>query len=230
MRTLSLVLFVSAFAHAEAPSWRPVLREHGIADGRILSAMEKVRRADFLPDDVKAQEFEDHPLLIGYDQTTSQPSLIALMIQVLGLKPGCRVLEVGTGSGYQTALLGELCAEVSSIDIVEPLATRAGKRLSGLGYKNVKVKAGDGYLGWPERAPFDGIVVSAGAPKIPEPLVEQLKPGGKLVIPVGPPEKTRLLIVVKNADGTRTTEESIPVRFVPLTGKNADRDRASLPR
>src|SRR5205085_568667 len=182
---------------AAGVSWRPVLEQQGVTDARVLAAFEKVRRADFLPEEQKPHEMEDHPLSIGYAQTTSQPSLIALMIQAMGLKPGCRVLEVGTGSGFQTALLAELCSEVESIEIVEPLATRASKRLLELGYKNAFVKAGDGYLGWPEKAPFDGIVVGAGAPKIPPPLVDQLKPGAKLVIPVGEGEAMSLLLVTK---------------------------------
>lgn len=201
------------------------MERQGIRDERIIQAMEKVRRADFLLDSTKREEMADRPLPIGFEQTTSQPSLIALMIQSMELKPGCRVLEVGTGSGYQTALLAELCAQVASVEIVEPLAERSSSVLARLGYRNVKVKAGDGYLGWPERAPFDGVVVSAGAAKVPPPLVEQLGPGGKLVIPVGEGDDTELLVVTKKADGTSLTERSIPVRFVPLKGENAERDR-----
>jgi protein-L-isoaspartate(D-aspartate) O-methyltransferase len=196
-----------------------------VTDARIIRAMEKVRRADFLPETVRAREYEDRPLPIGHGQTTSQPSLIALMIEALKLRPGCNVLEVGTGSGYQTALLAELCAKVSSIDIVAPLAVRAQTRLRELGYANTDVRAGDGYLGWPDHAPFDGIVVSAGAAKVPAPLVQQLKTGGRLVVPVGGAGMLRLQIVTRQADGGYTSEDWLPVSFVPLIGEHADRDR-----
>jgi protein-L-isoaspartate(D-aspartate) O-methyltransferase len=187
--------------------------------------MEKVRRANFLPESVRDEEYQDRPLPIGYGQTTSQPSLIAMMVDALKLQPGCNVLEVGTGSGYQTALLAELCTKVASIEIVAPLAERARTRLRELGYRNIDVKAGDGYLGWPEHAPFDGIVVSAGAPKVPPPLVKQLKVGARMVIPVGQGDSLRLQILTKRADGSYATEDSLPVSFVPLTGDHADRDR-----
>jgi protein-L-isoaspartate(D-aspartate) O-methyltransferase len=215
----------SSPAGTESSSWAPLLRAYGVKDERVLGAMDKVRRADFLPESIRALEREDRPLPIGHDQTTSQPSLIAMMIAALDLKPGCSVLEVGTGSGYQTALLGELCAKVASIEIVAPLAERAATRLRELGYKNIAVKAGDGYLGWPEHAPFDGIVVSASAPKIPAPLVAQLKAGGRMVIPVGDGARGQLSLVTKQADGGYTSEKSLPVRFVPMTGDQAERDR-----
>jgi protein-L-isoaspartate(D-aspartate) O-methyltransferase len=211
---------------AQKKSWRATLESAGVTDARILQVMDKVSRAEFLPPEQRAREFQDRPLPIGHGQTTSQPSLIALMIQAMKLRPGCRVLEVGTGSGYQTALLAELCREVYSIEIIPPLAERAGKLLSALGYRNAHVKSGDGYLGWPERAPFDGIVVGAGAPRVPQPLVDQLAPGAKLVIPVEGGRDAHLLIVTKKPDGSTTTERSFPVAFVPLTGENADRDRS----
>jgi protein-L-isoaspartate(D-aspartate) O-methyltransferase len=209
----------------ESRSWAPLLRAYGIKDERLILAMDKVRRAQFLPDLERPFEFEDRPLPIGYGQTTSQPSLIAKMIDLLELKPGCSVLEVGTGSAYQTALLAELCTKVASIEIIAPLAQRAEVRLRELGYKKVQVKAGDGYLGWREKAPFDGIVVSASAPRLPEPLVAQLKAGGRMVIPVGEGVDGRLLVVVKQADGGYTSEKSLPVSFVPMTGDQAERDR-----
>ncbi len=203
--------------------------------------MEKVRRADFLPESMRPYEREDRPLPIGYNQTTSQPTLIAIMVDALQLKPGCNVLEVGTGSGYQTALLGELCAHVSSIEItallgelcahvssieiLAPLAERAAARLKELGYKNIDVKTGDGYLGWPKHAPFDGIVVSAAAPRVPAPLVAQLKAGGRMIVPVEERGYEALLIVVKQPDGGYSSEKSLPVAFVPLTGDEAERDR-----
>src|SRR5260370_7518686 len=158
--------------------------------------MDKVRRADFLPESIRSLEYEDRPLSIGSDHTTSQPSLIAMMIAALELKPGCNVLEVGTGSGYQTALLGELCAKVASIEIVAPLAQRAAARLGELGYKNIDVKAGDGSLGWPEHAPLDGIVVSASAPKVPAPLVAHLRTPALTLLPLPPPLPTPLASTV----------------------------------
>ena len=206
--------------------WSKMLTEHDITDPRIVQAFEEVRRADFLPAGQREHEFDDRPLPIGDGQTTSQPTLIGLMVQELKLRPGCRVLEVGTGSGYQTALLAKLCDQVSSVEIIPALAARAAERLTSLGYRNVAVKAGDGYLGWPERGPFDAIVVSAGAAKIPQPLVEQLKRGGRLVIPLGSGEDLDLAVVVKGADGKVTTTRTLKVRFVPLTGKPADQDRA----
>src|SRR5215469_860570 len=222
-------VFASACAASsaapESRSWKALLYRHGVTDERVVQAMDKVRRADFLPSSVRDLEYEDRPLPIGYDQTTSQPSLIAMMIAALDLRPGCRVLEVGTGSGYQTALLAELCSAVSSIEIVAPLAERAAVRLRELGYRNVKVKAGDGYLGWPEHAPFDGIVVSASAPKVPQPLVAQLKPGGRMIIPIGDAEFGQLLLVIKQADGGYTSEKTLPVTFVPMTGDQVERDR-----
>jgi protein-L-isoaspartate(D-aspartate) O-methyltransferase len=188
----------------------------------VLAAFDAVKRSDFLPDNVRAQEMEDRPLPIGEDQTTSQPSLIAMMIQELRLPKDCKVLEVGTGSGYQTALLAHMCREVYSVEIVPSLAERAKRRLQELGVKNAHVKAGDGYEGWPEAAPFDGITVGAGAAKIPAPLVKQLKKTGRLVIPAG--KQDELMLQVVRSDGS--TEHLIPVRFVPLTGTKADQDRA----
>jgi len=216
---------VASSAAPESRSWKAQLERHGVTDERVLHAMDKVHRADFLPASVRDLEYEDRPLPIGYDQTTSQPSLIAMMIAALELKPGCRVLEVGTGSGYQTALLAELCSSVSSIEIVAPLAERAGAKLRELGYRNVNVKAGDGYLGWPEHAPFDGIVVSASAPKVPEPLVAQLKPGAKMIIPISEGVHGELLLLTKQVDGGHVAQKSLPVSFVPMTGDYADRDR-----
>jgi protein-L-isoaspartate(D-aspartate) O-methyltransferase len=204
---------------------RTPLEQAGVTDARVVQAMEKVRRADFLPGAQQRRALEDRPLPIGHEQTTSQPSLIARMLQAMRLAPGCRVLEVGTGSGYQTALLAELCQEVYSVEIVAPLAQRASERLAALGYRNAHVKAGDGYQGWPEHAPFDGITVGAGAARVPQPLVEQLAPGGRLVIPVEESGATYVLVVTKHDDGTTSSERTLPVRFVPLTGEAAERDR-----
>ncbi len=222
MRLTAPIVVVAAGAIAQpANSWLPELDRVAVTDARVRAAMQKVRRAEFLPEAQQKFEFEDRPLPIGYQQTTSQPTLIALMLQQLKLKPDCKVLEVGTGSGYQTALLAELCSEVASIDIVEPLAIQAKARLAALGYKNVSVKAGDGYLGWPEKAPFDAITVGAGAPKVPAPLIAQLKAFGWLVMPV----EEQLEVLTKKADGGITTTRTLDVRFVPLTGPNADHDR-----
>lgn len=213
-----------------AAHWRSVLSEAGVRDGRVIAAFEVVRRADYLPWELWDQERLDAPLPIGHDQTTSQPSLIALMVEALRLKPGCRVLEVGTGSGYQTAILGELCPTVASIDIIEPLATQAAAALKKQGYGHVRVRAGDGYLGWPQLAPFDGIVVSAGAAQVPSPLVEQLAPGGRMVIPVRTGQHMKLRVLTKLVDGGVTSDEWLAVRFVPLLGEHADRDRGAVPK
>ncbi len=222
MRIAGLTAFLVAFS-VEAGPWTKTLQAQGITDPRVLAAFDAVRRADYLPEDMKAREMEDRPLPIGDGQTTSQPSLIAMMIQQLQLPKDCKVLEIGTGSGYQTALLAHMCREVYSIEIVAPLAERAKQRLAQQGVKNAHVKAGDGYQGWPEAAPFDGITVGAGAAKIPQPLVQQLeKKNGRMVIPAGEQEELSLQIV--RADGK--IERSIPVRFVPLTGTPAERDRA----
>lgn len=218
------VLLASLVVAQQDGGWSRVLAEAGVRDARVLRAMERVRRGDFLPRAQQRFALEDRPLDIGHGQTTSQPSLIALMVQELKLQPGCSVLEVGTGSGYQTALLAELCTHVSSIDIIEPLALEAKQRLAKLGYRNAEVKAGDGYLGWPEHAPFDGIVVCAAAAKVPQPLLQQLKKGGRLVIPVGEGDETRLLLE-KDAAGQVRQVRGIGVRFVPLLGEPAERDR-----
>jgi protein-L-isoaspartate(D-aspartate) O-methyltransferase len=227
---LAGAVVAAALVYGGAPKqprgWRAIVKAAGVRDERVIQAMESVRRADFLPSAVRGQQWVDAPLPIGHQQTTSQPSLIAQMMEMLELPANARVLEVGTGSGYQTALLATYCRDVYSIEIVEPLAAEAAKRLAALGYANVHVRAGDGYLGWPEAAPFDGIVVGAGAPKVPQPLVDQLKPGGRLVIPVGEGEAMSLLVVTQALDGGHVAQRSLPVRFVPLTGENADRDRS----
>lgn len=205
--------------------WRPVLLEAGVTDARVLHAFDAVSRAEFLEPSVRPDAWDDRPLPIGYEQTTSQPSLIAQMLEAARPRPGCHALEVGAGCGYQTALLAVLCDEVSGIEIVEPLAARAAQTLERLGVKNAQVRAGDGYLGWPERAPFDVILVAAGAAKVPQPLLEQLAAGGRLVIPVGPQDDLDLKVVTKQADGGLSDEVLLPVRFVPLTGPAAEEDR-----
>lgn len=200
------------------------IASRGIDDARVLAAMRAVPRHRFVPE--AASAYLDQPLPIGHDQTISQPYVVALMTSLARPAPGARVLEVGTGSGYQAAVLAEMGAEVYTIEIVEPLAARAAQVLEALGYDRVHVRAGDGYAGWPEHAPFDVIVVTAAPERIPQPLLEQLAPGGRLVIPVGPVSATQQLrLVEKDAQGRLHERSVIPVRFVPLTGEAADRDR-----
>jgi protein-L-isoaspartate(D-aspartate) O-methyltransferase len=191
---------------------------------RVLAAMNKVPRHRFVPLDLAGTAYSNRPLPIGLGQTISQPFIVALMTDLLDLEPQHKVLEVGTGSGYQAAVLAELAREVYTIEIVEPLAREAAKRLESLGYRNVHTRSGDGYRGWPEQAPFDAIMVTAGARELPAPLVEQLKPGGKLVIPVGPQlTGQQLLVIEKDASGKTKTRNVLAVRFVPLTGERGAR-------
>jgi protein-L-isoaspartate(D-aspartate) O-methyltransferase len=199
-------------------------RATGGATGRpafsdaVLKAMGKVPRHRFVPALHEGSAYDNRPLPIGEGQTISQPFIVALMTDMLDPKPGYRVLEVGTGSGYQAAVLAELVAKVYTIEIVEPLGRRAMKLLAELGYRNVEVRIGDGYKGWPEAAPFDGIIVTAAPSEIPKPLIDQLKPGGRMVIPAGATSESQyLLLVDKQPDGTVTTKRTVPVRFVPFT-------------
>ena len=192
------------------------LRPRGIDDPRTLRAMAKVPREKFVPQALVKNAYDDRPLPIGYGQTISQPFIVAFMTQQLRPKPTDRVLEIGTGSGYQAAILAELVAEVYTIEIVRPLAQQAETLLRELGYKNVHVKAGDGYKGWPEYAPFDAIIVTAAPDHVPQPLVEQLKEGGRMIIPVGKSYAQRLHTFEKRGNQLKETAV-IPVRFVPLT-------------
>jgi protein-L-isoaspartate(D-aspartate) O-methyltransferase len=193
------------------------IASRGVRDPRILAAMRKVERHLFVPPEMVAQAYEDHPLPIGHGQTISQPYIVAFMTEALGLTGGESVLEVGTGSGYQAAVLAEIAAHVRTIEIVAPLAEEAAALLKRLGYANVEVRAGDGYQGWPEAAPFDAIIVTAAAPRVPEPLKQQLKDGGRLILPVGD-EWQELVVVTRRGD--RFEEKRVlPVRFVPMTGK-----------
>jgi protein-L-isoaspartate(D-aspartate) O-methyltransferase len=196
---------------------RTQLAGRDIRSASVLKAMRKVPRHALVPDNVRHLAYADHPLPIGLDQTISQPYIVAAMTQALDLKPGARVLEVGTGSGYQAAVLAELVAEVYTVEIVAPLAERARKDLGSLGYKNIHFRTGDGYKGWPEAAPFDAIIVTAAPPEVPPPLVEQLKEGAKLVIPVGR-YRQNLLLIERTKKGV-VRETLMPVRFVPMTGK-----------
>ena len=189
------------------------------ADPKVLMAMEKVPRHEFVPGGLKRMAYANRPLPIGHGQTISQPYIVAVMTDLLGVESGDRVLEVGTGSGYQAAILSPLVGEVYTIEIIEPLATQAKERLAKLGYANVTVRQGDGYYGWQNKAPFDAIVVTAAASHVPPPLIAQLKPGGRMVIPVGTRFLVQaLLLVLKDEEGTVTTRQLLPVRFVPLTG------------
>ena len=191
------------------------LKPRGIKDERVLSAMAKVPREEFVPPNERAEAYQDGPLPLGYDQTISQPYIVAFMTEQLQPKEGDRVLEVGTGSGYQAAILGELVADVYTIEIVEPLAKTAEATLQRLGYKNVHLKVGDGYKGWPEQAPFDAIIVTCAPDKVPQPLIDQLKDGGRMVIPVGERFAQQLYLLEKK-NGQLKESATLPVRFVPM--------------
>ena len=195
------------------------IQVRGVSDPRVLAAMRRVPRHLFVPRHLWDQAYNDYPLPIGEDQTISQPYIVALMTEMLELKATDRVLEIGTGSGYQAAILAELAAEVFSIDRMEGLANHARQVLAELGYGNVRIRVGDGTLGWPEEMPFDAIIVTAGAPKIPRPLTEQLALGGRLVIPVGDSWSQTLTLVRKTKEGLKF-ENHGGCRFVRLIGKH----------
>ena len=193
---------------------------------RVIMAMAKVHRHEFVPEKLWPAAYENRPLPIGEDQTISQPYIVALMTDLADIQPEERVLEVGTGSGYQAAILAELAAHVYTIEIIEPLGKRARVTLARLGYENVSVRIGDGYHGWAEHAPFDAILVTAAPDQVPQPLIDQLKPGGKLIIPVGSPYRTQSLkLLEKHADGSIHTRDVLPVGFVPLTRDNKQHDK-----
>ncbi|MFQ5663749.1 MAG: protein-L-isoaspartate(D-aspartate) O-methyltransferase [Terriglobia bacterium] len=218
---------------AEDPKWRR-LREQmvertiarprdfrdPVRDPRVLDAMQATPRHEFVPARHRDLTYEDHPLPIGYGQTISQPYMVAKMTELLRVKPGDRVLELGTGSGYQAAVLAPLVKEVYTMELIEPLGRAARQRLKRLGYENVEVRIGDGYYGWPEKAPFDAIVVTAWATHVPPPLLEQLKSGGRMVIPVGSFLYQQNLVVVHKGKtrGDLRMDSVMPVRFVPLRG------------
>lgn len=187
---------------------------------RVLQALGEVPRHEFVPSQRRSQAYANQPLPIGHGQTISQPYIVAVMTDLLNLQPDDVVFELGTGSGYQAAVLAELVQQVYSVEIIEALGERARATLRRLDYENVQVRSGDGYYGWPEHAPFDAIVVTAAADHIPPPLVQQLKPGGRMVIPVGSKFFTQqLLLVEKTEEGAVRTRNILPVRFVPLTGE-----------
>lgn len=188
-------------------------------NSRVLQALRSVPRHEFVPDEERRFAYQNRPLPIGHGQTISQPYIVAIMTDFLEPRPEDKMLEVGTGSGYQAAILAEIVDQMYSIEIIEPLARQAGKRLKRLGYTNISTRTGDGYYGWESEAPFDGIVVTAAASHIPPPLIKQLKPGGRMIIPVGSRFMTQvLMLVTKQEDGTIKTRQLLPVRFVPLTG------------
>jgi protein-L-isoaspartate(D-aspartate) O-methyltransferase len=218
-------LIVAVLA-AQQPNWdlarermvNEQLASRDIRSARVLDAMRNVPRHLFVPDEVRASAYADRPLPIGFDQTISQPYIVAYMTEALEVEPTHKVLEIGTGSGYQAAILGVLSKEVYTIEIVEPLATRARQTLKTLGYANVQVRTGNGYLGWPEQAPFDRIMVTAAPDEVPPALVAQLKVGGLMAIPVGTGVQ-ELRILRKTKSGGMETLRRLPVMFVPMTGK-----------
>lgn len=190
-------------------------------DSRVMKSISTVPRHEFVPEDKQASAYQNRPLPIGHGQTISQPYIVAIMTDLLKVNSQSKVLELGTGSGYQAAILSRLVDKVFTIEIIEPLGVKAKKRLARLGYDNIQVKIGDGYYGWEEHAPFDAIVVTAAANHIPPPLIKQLKEGGKMMIPVGTPFMTQqLLLVNKHQDGKIVSQQILPVRFVPVTGKH----------
>ncbi len=228
---VALSLLLSAACDSEpateddfALARRSMLEEQLTAPGRdiknrrVLDAMDTVPRHEFVPPSIRRFAYRDEPLPIGYGQTISQPFIVAFMTEQLDPKPTDRILEIGTGSGYQAAILSRLVAEVYTIEIIEPLARRAEADLKRLGYSNVKVLAGDGYKGWPEHAPFDGIIVTCAPDHIPKPLADQLRDGGRMIIPVGPPNDQQLYLLQKHG-ATLEQQAVLPVRFVPMTGR-----------
>ena len=226
LELLSMAFFASlaangaddtAFARAREEMVATQIAARGVKDPKTLAAMRKVPRHLFVPEGALGQAYEDHPLAIGHGQTISQPYIVAFMTEAARLRGGETVLEIGTGSGYQAAALSQIAARVFTIEIVAPLAASSAALLKRLGYANVAVRAGDGYLGWPEAAPFDAILVTAAAPKIPAPLKEQLKDGGRLVLPVG--DDWQELIVVTRRGERFEENRLLAVRFVPMTGK-----------
>lgn len=203
--------------HRRREAMVDLIARSGVRDSATLAAMRTVPRHEFVPAGERELAYGDHPLPIGYDQTISQPYIVAFMTEQLGPRPGLKVLEVGTGSGYQAAVLGEIGCTVYTIEIVEPLATRSAALLARLGYEDVHVRHGDGYQGWPEEAPFEAVIVTAAADEIPPALLDQLAPGGRLIMPVGPQDGVQYLTVVeKDRAGLLTPQVLIPVRFVPL--------------
>ena len=207
----------AALARARQRMVAEQIEARGVKDPLTLAAVRRVPRHLFVPEASRAQAYDDHPLPIGHEQTISQPYIVAFMTEALRLQGGETVLEVGTGCGYQAAVLSTIAARVFTIEIVPPLAQESARRLSALGFTNVRVRTGDGYAGWPEEAPFDAIIVTAAAPRIPEALKTQLKDGGRLIVPVG--EESQELVVVVRRGNAYEERRVLPVRFVPMTGR-----------
>jgi len=195
------------------------IRERGVRDEQVLAAMNSVPRHEFVPERLRGKAYDDHPLPIGHGQTISQPYIVAFMTDLLKLEPGDKVFELGTGSGYQAAVASMVAKSVYTVEIYGELAGPARDRLRSLGFNNIHARHGDGYYGWPEEAPFDGIIVTAAADHIPPPLIKQLKPGGRLIIPLGSPFAIQqLVLVTKDLEGKVSERPVIAVRFVPLLG------------
>lgn len=192
------------------------IETRGVKDPRVLQALRQTPRHEFVPSELQAHAYEDRPLPIGQRQTISQPYIVALMTELLEVEPRHKVLEIGTGSGYQAAVLSPLLGRLYSIEIVPELARAAEKTLTRLGYKNVTVRLGDGYQGWPEEAPFDRIILTAAPPEIPQALVDQLRPGGRMVAPVGEGDRQQLVVLEKQMNGKLQRRTAIPVVFVPM--------------
>jgi protein-L-isoaspartate(D-aspartate) O-methyltransferase len=231
--TVALAAIVAAAAMPIPPAGDPFaplrhrmveeqVKARDVKDPAVLAAMEAVPRHLFVPESERGEAYADHPLPIGGGQTISQPYIVALMTELLGAGKHGKVLEIGTGSGYHAAVLSRVVGEVYSMEIVPSLGEEARATLARLGYGNVHVRVGDGYKGWPEEAPFDAILLTAAPPSIPEPLLAQLKPGGRMVLPVGTVAQ-ELLVLTKRSDGTVETRNVLPVRFVPMTGEAQSR-------
>ena len=221
MRKLLLALVLAIGVGSAAPEQAEMIAEQiearGVRDPRVLEALREVPRKEFVPEELEAEAFADRPLPIGHGQTISQPYIVAIMTEMLGAGPDDRVLEIGTGSGYQAAVLSKVAERVYSIEVVEPLGLEAKERLERLGYENVEVRVGDGYKGWPEEAPFDRIILTAAPPEIPQALIDQLAPGGRLVAPEGHRWGMQYLITInKDQRGRIKRKTGEPVRFVPM--------------
>ena len=209
--------FQDQYAGLREKMVRDQIERRGVSNKETLKAMRAVPRHLFVPQQMQAYAYEDRPLSIGNSQTISQPYIVAFMTASIQPDPSYRVLEIGTGSGYQAAVLGEIVKEVYTIEIIAELSKQAQKRFTDQGYTNIITKIGDGYSGWPEKAPFDAIIVTAAPPEVPQPLIDQLKEGGKLIIPVGPRYQVQSLQLITKKNGKVKTQNLFPVRFVPFT-------------
>lgn len=220
--TLILILVLNTFFQEDPyvrnreKMVRLQIEMRGVTDKATLSSMKKVQRHLFVPQHLREYAYDDRPLPIGYGQTISQPFIVAYMTEIIRPNKNSKMLEIGTGSGYQAAVLAEIISDVYTIEIITKLSNSAEKKLKELGYKNVYVKNADGYYGWKEHAPFDAIIVTAASEYIPPPLIEQLKDGGRMIIPVGSPFQTQMLMLVEKKDGKVTTKSLMPVMFVPF--------------